>query len=63
MIRWLLVGSLLFGLGTGLRRGWIEVNWALLAKDLNLPFLNDQDHLRKVSDDLYGENPSGRQAR
>lgn len=39
MIRWLLVGSLLFGLGTGLQRGWIQVNWSALAKDLDMPFL------------------------
>ena len=63
MIRWLLVGSLLFGLGTGLRRGWIQLNWSMLADDLNMPFLSDEQALQKISDDLYREDKSSRQAR
>jgi hypothetical protein len=59
MLRWLLVGSLVFGLGTGLRRGWIEVNWNKLAEDLNAPYLTSPEPLRE-----FNEGPSkGKQAR
>jgi len=29
MIRWLVIGLLLFGLTTGVRRGWLQVRWSL----------------------------------
>jgi uncharacterized membrane protein YedE/YeeE len=41
MLRWLIVGSLVFGLGTGFQRGWIKVDWVKMAADTNLPFLAD----------------------
>lgn len=41
MLRWLLLGLLLFGLGTGLRRGWLVVDSCRLMQDLHIPTLND----------------------
>jgi hypothetical protein len=43
MLRCLLVGSLLFGMGVGIRNGWIEVKWAKIVQDLNVPFLSDPE--------------------
>ena len=63
MIRWLMVGTLLIGLGTGLRRGWISVEWKAISEDLNMPFLIEKDPLKQVSDDLYRGNSSDKQAR
>ncbi|QEY32558.1 4-hydroxythreonine-4-phosphate dehydrogenase [Synechococcus sp. RSCCF101] len=37
MLRWLLIGGLVFGLGYGLRTGWIEWNGERVREDLNLP--------------------------
>lgn len=39
MIRWLVIGLLLFGLVTGLRRGWLQVRWGLMLHELGLPFV------------------------
>lgn len=36
MLRWLLLGLLLYGLGTALRKGWIEVQWQRLFEDAGL---------------------------
>lgn len=58
-----MVGSLLIGLGTGLRRGWISVEWKAISEDLNMPFLIEKDPLKQVSDDLYRGNSSNKQAR
>ena len=33
MLRWLLLGLLLYGLGTALRKGWIEVQWQQVLDD------------------------------
>ncbi|NQV10556.1 MAG: hypothetical protein HQ527_05235 [Cyanobacteria bacterium] len=40
MIRWLLIGSMVFGLSTGLRRGWVAIDWCRFLADTNLPSLN-----------------------
>ncbi|MCP9772387.1 hypothetical protein KBY66_07075 [Synechococcus sp. Tobar12-5m-g] len=40
MIRWLLIGSMLFGLGTGLQRGWITIDWCRFMAETKLPTLN-----------------------
>jgi len=37
MLRWLLIGILLAGLGTSFRNGWIEVHWDRVHKSLGLP--------------------------
>jgi hypothetical protein len=37
MLRWLVLVGLVFGLGSGLRHGWIEVRWDRLLHDLGLP--------------------------
>ncbi|MEB3201058.1 MAG: 4-hydroxythreonine-4-phosphate dehydrogenase [Synechococcaceae cyanobacterium] len=49
MVRWLLVGLLVLGLGVGLRNGWLEVHWDRMNKDLGVPFLNKQDPLQELS--------------
>jgi hypothetical protein len=41
MIRWLLVGLLLLGLGTGLQKGWLIVDWRRMGQDLNIPSLKE----------------------
>jgi hypothetical protein len=39
MIRWLVIGLLLFGLTTGVRRGWLQVRWGLMLHELGVPFV------------------------
>ena len=46
MLRWLLLGGLLLGLGTGLSKGWIELRWGRLLADLGLPYVVDPGDLR-----------------
>jgi hypothetical protein len=58
MVRWLLVGSLLVGLGVGFRNGWVEVNWEKLSQDTDLPFLTDPEPFRSEP-----ERNGARQAR
>lgn len=47
MLRWLLVGLLLTGLGVGFQRKWIQLDFRKMATDLNMPFLADPDPLRQ----------------
>lgn len=39
MIRWLVIGLLLFSLTTGVRRGWLQVRWGLMLHELGMPFV------------------------
>jgi hypothetical protein len=39
MIRWLVIGLLLFGFVTGVRHGWLLVRWELLLHQLGVPFV------------------------
>ncbi|MBC1260358.1 hypothetical protein FQK07_03585 [Synechococcus sp. BSF8S] len=41
MIRWLLLGGLVLGLGQGLQKGWVVIDWCRLKRDLSIPTLND----------------------
>jgi hypothetical protein len=41
MLRWLLLVGLVFGFGTGLSRGWIELRWGRLLQDLGVPYVTD----------------------
>jgi hypothetical protein len=41
MVRWLLLLALLWGMGTGISRGWIELRWGRMLQDLGLPFVAD----------------------
>ena len=36
MLRWLLLGLLIFGLGTGFKNGWLQVDWRRLLEDAGL---------------------------
>ena len=42
MLRWLLIGLLLYGLGTALREGWLEVQWSRLLHDAGLTFIDPE---------------------
>jgi hypothetical protein len=41
MLRWLVLVGMVLGLGTGLRRGWIEVRWGRFLEDVGVPFVAD----------------------
>ena len=46
MLRWLVIGLLLCGLGTALREGWLEVRWSRMLHDAGLTFIDPDQHLR-----------------
>lgn len=48
MLRRLLLGLLLVGLGYGFQREWIRIDFPRLASDLNMPYLADPDPLRRL---------------
>jgi hypothetical protein len=48
MLRRLLVGLLLVGLGVGFQRQWIRFDLPRLANDLRMPFLADPDPMRRL---------------
>ncbi|MEB3262284.1 MAG: hypothetical protein VKK94_04925 [Cyanobacteriota bacterium] len=39
MIRWLVIGLLLFGITSGAQRGWVQVRWGLMLHELGVPFV------------------------
>ena len=41
MLRWLILGLLIYGLGTAFKNGWLEVQWQQLFEDAGLD-LGDQ---------------------
>jgi hypothetical protein len=45
MLRWLVLGGLVLGLGTGFSKGWIEMRWGRLLADLGLPYVADPGDL------------------
>ena len=45
MLRWLLIGLLLYGLGTALRQGWLEVQWSQFLHDAGLTFIDPDQPL------------------
>ena len=40
MLRLLVIGLLLYGLGTALREGWLEVQWSRFLHDAGLTFID-----------------------
>ena len=46
MLRWLVIGLLLYGLGTALRQGWLEVQWGRMLHDAGLNFIDPDQPLR-----------------
>ena len=52
MLRWLLVGLLLMGLGVGFQRQWIWLDGEKMAADLNLPNLGDPEAIKRLH--LFG---------
>lgn len=49
MIRWLIVGSLVTGIGLGLHHGWIEIHWGRLFRSAGLEFLYQADPIKDIS--------------
>jgi len=50
MLRWLLLGAMVYGLGTAFGNGWLEVQWERLLDDagLNMKFGEpDQSQLER----------------
>ena len=45
MLRWLVIGLLLYGLGTALRQGWLEVQWSQFLHDAGLTFIDPDQPL------------------
>ena len=37
MLRWLLLGLLIYGLGAGIQRGWVDVHWNRMFYELGMP--------------------------
>jgi predicted transporter len=56
MLRWLLLGLLLMGLGIGIQRGWLVVNHQKFSDDLRLQFLEDPQAVRRLRF-LFGGGP------
>ena len=46
MLRWLVIGLLLYGLGTAFREGWPEVQWSRLLHDAGLTFIDPDQPLK-----------------
>jgi hypothetical protein len=42
-----MLGLLLFGLGTGFNRGWLQLRWGLMLRDLGMPFACDPNEPTK----------------
>ena len=49
MIRWLIVGSLVTGIGMGLHQGWIEIHWGRFFRSAGLEFLYQADPIKDIS--------------
>lgn len=46
MLRWLLLGLLIFGLGTGFKNGWLQVDWRRLLEDAGFDLGESDQPLR-----------------
>ena len=55
MLRWLVIGLLLYGLGTAFREGWLEVQWSRLLHDAGLTFIDPERPLK--FDEIPGLTP------
>jgi hypothetical protein len=47
MLRWLMLGLLLAGLGIGVQRQWVIFDFPKFVTDLNMPFLADPEPTRR----------------
>jgi hypothetical protein len=57
MLRWLLLG-LLYGLGTALRHGWLEVQWHRLLHDAGLTFVDPDEPIELHELPLFKPTPA-----
>ena len=46
MLRWLILGLLIYGLGTAFKNGWLEVQWQQLFEDAGLDLGEQKQPLR-----------------
>ena len=46
MLRWLLIGLLLYGLGTALKQGWLGGQWSRFLHDAGLTFIDPDQPLQ-----------------
>ena len=46
MLRLLVIGLLIYGLGTALRKGWLEVQWSRFLHDAGLTFIDPERPLK-----------------
>ncbi|MFN7899557.1 MAG: 4-hydroxythreonine-4-phosphate dehydrogenase [Synechococcaceae cyanobacterium] len=49
MIRWLIVGSLITGIGLGLQNGWIEIHWDRLFRSAGMELPAPVDPIKEIS--------------
>jgi hypothetical protein len=56
MVRWLLIGALVVGVGQGLRQGWLEWHGEKFRRDLNLPGRDWNERLLDAPDETPGES-------
>ncbi len=54
MLRLLMLGLLLAGLGIGVQREWIRFDFRRFVTDLNVPFLADPEPIRSFQLDQGG---------
>ena len=43
VLRWFMLALVLFGLGMGFNRGWLQLRWGLMMRDIGFPFVCDPD--------------------
>ena len=63
MIRWFMIGLMLFGLTTGVRRGWLQVRWGLMLHELGVPFVSAPPPQGECPSIPAAASSSARQAR
>ena len=63
MLRWLLLGLLIFGLGTAFENGWLEVQWEQLLQDAGLDVGDPDQPLRLHEHPILKPPPASPQGR
>ena len=59
MLRWLLLGLLLYGIGTGVRDGWLIVKWSQLLHEIGFTSV-DPDKPLNLQEFLMDKNQKDR---
>jgi hypothetical protein len=58
MLRWLLLGLFLYGLGTALRHGWLEVKWQRLLEDTGFDVIDLAEPIKFHELPLFRPTPA-----